>query len=358
MKLLILSDAPRVAGSEIWLAENLPRLANLGVNITLAIPKSSNLEPLIRRLNPSSNIQVLRYVTFRDVDHVAKKADLRLLQAWFPGTYRVLKDWSSPKWVISHDQILYHYPAPIRQLYDYTYLFTKARQMKLADGVITCSHWASNYLKEHYGINSIGIPNGVDLIKYQPALEEEKRLYKEKLGLGQKFVWLMPARYTLEKNHLTAIRLAKRLKQATFVFAGDGSLRHFYKHLTRAWGLKNIIFKPFIEDITAFYKAADAILFPTLAENQSLTTLEAMAMGLPIITSDIPAQRELINNGEEGFALPLKISVLENAANKIMNDPNLAKKLGERARQKVVANHDINHTATELYKTLKKIVES
>lgn len=52
------------------------------------------------------------------------------------------------------------------------------------------------------------------------------------------------------------------------------------------------------------YRAADAVLLPTLGENQSLATLEAMASGLPVITTPIPAQAELIQDGLTGRLVP------------------------------------------------------
>jgi len=346
------TDAPRIAGSEVWLAEVLPRLAALGAEVTLALPNVSKLDPLVPRLEPK--VRVIRYRNPKELETPAEDADLRILQAWFPGTYRVLDRWPRPRWVFSHDQLLYHYPLGLRTLYQLIFRYTKARAMRRADGVLTCSRWAAEHLEAVYGLKALGVPNGVDLVKFRPPNPNEREILRRRFGFSR-FTWVMPARYSAEKNHLVALLAARKVPEADFVFVGDGALRPAFDRLARLLGTKNAQFWPFVEDMPELYRAADGLFFPSLAENQSLTTLEAMASGLPVVTSDIPAQRELVENGREGLTLPPRPARLAEGLARITQDPALAKRMGRAARERAAREHDLEHTTRELFRILSTL---
>ncbi len=346
------TDAPRIAGSEIWLAETLPRLVAYGSKITLALPATPTLDPLVSRLGPK--VRVLRYENFTELAFEAERADIRLLQAWFPNTYRLLNYWRNPRWVISHDQLLYHYPLGLRTLYQLIFRYTKARAMRKADGVLTCSRWAAEHLEAVYGLKALGVPNGVDLAKFRPPDPKEREHLRRRFGFTR-FTWVMPARYSVEKNHVVALLTARKVPEADFIFVGDGALRPAFNRLARLLGARNARFWPFVEDMPELYRAADGLFFPSLAENQSLTTLEAMASGLPVVTSDIPAQRELVENGREGFTLPPRPTLLAEGLARITQDPALADRMGRAARERVAREHDLKHTTRELFRILSML---
>ncbi len=353
--LLFTTDAPRIAGSEIWLAEVLPRLAGYGARVTLALPSTPSLDPLIPRFKDV--VQIIRYKNPNELQSLARSVDLRIMQAWFPASYRMLLTWPRPRWVFTHDQLVYHYPLGIKKLYEQIFHITKARAMRLADGVLTCSRWGARYLETAHGLTAIGIPNGVDTHKFRPPEGEEREKLRRKFGF-QKFTWIMPARYSMEKNHPVALLAARLVPSADFVFVGDGPMRHVLAHLARSLRIQNVRVLNFVEDIPALYRASDGLFLPSLAENQSLTTLEAMASGLPTVTSNIPAQQELIEHGHEGFTLPPRPSSLAAGLRQLTSRPEQARSMGLAARRKVMTEHDIDRTSLELFRVLIRLARS
>jgi glycosyltransferase involved in cell wall biosynthesis len=102
------------------------------------------------------------------------------------------------------------------------------------------------------------------------------------------------------------------------------------------------------------YRAADAMCLPTLGENQSLATLEAMASGLPIVTTPIPAQRELIAHGVEGFLVPPLPWRLAPALQQAFALPEL----GANGRTRILREHTLQEAATNLREALLEIVHA
>jgi glycosyltransferase involved in cell wall biosynthesis len=95
------------------------------------------------------------------------------------------------------------------------------------------------------------------------------------------------------------------------------------------------------EDVRTFIENADVIVLPSYREGMSRALLEACSMSKPIVASDVPGCRELVNNGETGIlceernATSLKKSILEIAS--IGHNSRL--KMGQKAREMVKANY-------------------
>lgn len=90
------------------------------------------------------------------------------------------------------------------------------------------------------------------------------------------------------------------------------------------------------EVIPSAYRAADVFVLPSLVETQGLVLLEAMASGLPVVATDLPAVRELIVPGETGLLVPPRDpAALAGAVAGLLGDPALRRRLGEAARAHV-----------------------
>jgi len=131
--------------------------------------------------------------------------------------------------------------------------------------------------------------------------------------------------------------LRKRRVNAKFLIAGAGPR---LKHLkTKAQNLsinKDIRFLGELEDIEKLFFITDIFVLPTLSEGCSNVILEAMTMGLPVVTTSIEANKELIENHTSGLLVePKNPDALAEAVLELINNPDEAKTLGENARRKV-----------------------
>lgn len=87
---------------------------------------------------------------------------------------------------------------------------------------------------------------------------------------------------------------------------------------------------------------SDIFVLPSYREGLPRTTMEAMSMGLPIITTDVVGCRETVENAINGFIVPPKDSLaLAKAIEHLLKDENLRKKMGKKSRLKAVQEFDI-----------------
>ena len=92
--------------------------------------------------------------------------------------------------------------------------------------------------------------------------------------------------------------------------------------------------------IRRFYAHADAFVLPSFAEGLPVVLMEAMAMGIPCITTSITGVPELIDNGESGLLVPASdVDGLAAAIIRLMDDPALCQRLSERGREKVLTDY-------------------
>jgi glycosyltransferase involved in cell wall biosynthesis len=89
-----------------------------------------------------------------------------------------------------------------------------------------------------------------------------------------------------------------------------------------------------LEDVRPAIAAASVYVLPSYREGTPRTVLESMAMGRPIITTDAPGCRETVENGRNGFLVPVKDSTtLEEAMEKFIKYPELIEKMGKESRK-------------------------
>ena len=93
----------------------------------------------------------------------------------------------------------------------------------------------------------------------------------------------------------------------------------------------------------ALYAASDIVLLPSWREGLSRALIEAASMQRPIITTDVPGCRDVVDHGETGLLVPLHDSrAIELAIRLLLANPDLARRFGLAARQKVVDEFQVS----------------
>jgi glycosyltransferase involved in cell wall biosynthesis len=112
------------------------------------------------------------------------------------------------------------------------------------------------------------------------------------------------------------------------------------------------------EEVQDYIKKANICVFPSFAETLGMVTIESMAMQKPVVNSNIGWAKELMIDGESGYLVHPKNHV-EYAAkiNYILEDNQLAKKLGANARKRVGSIFDIEKIAVENIRFYKSLIE-
>jgi glycosyltransferase involved in cell wall biosynthesis len=151
------------------------------------------------------------------------------------------------------------------------------------------------------------VPRGVDLRQFSPEAVEPERVEKLRIEWGVEphhRVLLLPARLTARKGHFLLIEaarklVAKGLSDIRFVFAGDARSEAFKRDILQRierQGLSNYVHAPgYCADMPAAYLAAAVVVAPSIEpEAFGRVAVEAQAMGVPVIVSDIGAAAEVV----------------------------------------------------------------
>lgn len=125
---------------------------------------------------------------------------------------------------------------------------------------------------------------------------------------------------------------------------GEGPERDRLIRLSKDLGLSGHVVLPGpFDDVDDFLQAADIFVLPSREEGMSMALLEAMAAGLPVVASAIPANQVLIEDGLQGRLVPTGApSVLAATICEVLSQPQQAAALGEQARARVAARYSLD----------------
>ena len=122
-----------------------------------------------------------------------------------------------------------------------------------------------------------------------------------------------------------------------FVIVGDGPQREELESFARYLHLDHLIrFVGHREDVTSVLSHLDVFWLASDFEGQSNSLMEAMALGRPVVVSDIDANRELVTHEEDGLVVPVRDRVaIAKATLRLLNDDDLARRLGSAAQRRM-----------------------
>jgi glycosyltransferase involved in cell wall biosynthesis len=141
---------------------------------------------------------------------------------------------------------------------------------------------------------------------------------------------------------LTAHREGLRLRMV-----GEGSDRRRCEELAELAGAGDVEFPGYRTDVDAQLAQADVFVLPSLNENLPLALLQAMAMGLPCIASDVGGISEVLDAGCGILVTPGDAGSLRAAMERMIAEPDLAARLGAMARQRVAERFSLPRCADD-----------
>lgn len=187
----------------------------------------------------------------------------------------------------------------------------------------------SKFTKDNYienGLNPSDIfinPLGIDLEEFKPFLEYSKKRKKTFIFIGS-VTLLKGVHYLLEAWK------ELNLKDANLIIGGVKEADD-WEYLKKYENINNVDFIGFI-DPKEYYTKGTVFVFPTLTESFPRVVSEAMASGLPVITT--PPASEMLREGENGFIVPIRdIKAIKNKILFFYNNPDKAIEMGKKARE-------------------------
>ncbi len=204
---------------------------------------------------------------------------------------------------------------------------------------------ALNLLYEH-GLRAPAraISNGIDLSRYRPGPPDEEA--RRRFQLPQHCPLILSVnRLSPEKRIDVLIDAAAKLQeQAHIVITSTGPAEAELRAQVNALNLQDrVTFPGFVsdEDLVALYRLADIFAIPSEADLQSLATMEAMAVGLPVVAANAYALPELVHSEENGFLFSSGNSdEMARYLDILLRDSQIRKNMGARSLE-IVSEHDI-----------------
>lgn len=217
-----------------------------------------------------------------------------------------------------------------------------------------------------------GSSNGIDTEFFNPDKfsEKEKSALKKELGINDNdFVFVFVGRMVGDKGINELVKafslLNSKDKRSKLLLVGpfEDELDPLKPETKSAIeNTAEIIFTGFQPDVRLYFSISDCLAFPSYREGFPNVVMQAGAMGLPGIVSNINGCNEIVEHQKNGLIVPVKnISELENAMETMMNDSQLynhtkensRKMICQRFEQKVVWNEILNEYKTILNSSAK-----
>jgi glycosyltransferase involved in cell wall biosynthesis len=182
------------------------------------------------------------------------------------------------------------------------------------------------------------VHNGIPLAAFDR--HTSRALRASLTGGVERPIVLTTARLAEQKGHRYLLEAAALVPEATFVLAGDGPDRAKLEALACDLGLTDrVLFLGHRHDVPDLLASCDLFVLPSLFEGHPLSILEAMAAGRPVIATAIGGTDEAVIQCQTGLLIPPADSAaLASAITVVLNDPALARRLGEAGRARVRRN--------------------
>ena len=220
-----------------------------------------------------------------------------------------------------------------------------------ASGVILQTERSRSFFSERVSKTAVILPNSLNplFLRERYRGEREKRI----VSVG---------RLDANKNHEMMFQafagLADKYPEYTLTVYGEGELRETLQERIASLGLEKRIFLPgVIPDVADKIEKASLFLLTSYSEGISNALIEAMALGLPVIATDVPSggTQELIRQEENGLIIPAgDAKALEKAMDRLLSDREYAERLGEQAHkiQERLAPDSVNRQWQEYFEKI------
>ena len=206
------------------------------------------------------------------------------------------------------------------------------------------------------------IPNGIELGRFHPAPAGRERIRRE-LGIaGDTWVIGTVGRIAVEKNHALLVEAMAPLLGPTthLVIAGDGQLLPELRERVASLGVTEYVhLLGARRDVPDILNALDTFVLSSDTEGLPLVIPEAMATGLPVISTRVGGVPSVLDEGQTGFLVePRDAQALRDRAARLRADPTATRACGERARAAAIARFSAERMQREYIDLYNRVLAS
>jgi glycosyltransferase involved in cell wall biosynthesis len=212
--------------------------------------------------------------------------------------------------------------------------------------------------------------NGIDVVRFDPATQSAERRAATRAALGMSAghkVVGMVARFVAEKGYREMLRAAQILREkvpeARFIFVGpvDSAKDDVLDaHLVDEMGVSDVVqFLGLRTDLPDLYAIMDVLVLPSYREGFPRAPMEAAAMGVPAVVTNVRGCRQTVDHGVTGLVIPPRdAGALAAALLELLTDDEKRHRLGRAARDKALAEFDERRVFARVTEAYGELVAS
>ncbi|TAJ75809.1 MAG: glycosyltransferase family 4 protein [Gallionellaceae bacterium] len=359
MKILFISDVyfPRINGVSTSIETFRHELTALGHTVHLIAPDYQTVsadETGILRVparplpfDPEDRLMSYSWVMKRLGQLRAEQYDIIHIQTPFVAHYlgtklsRLLGVPCVETYHTFFEEYLYHYiPLVPKKLMKLVAQRFSRHQGNSLNGMVVPSHPMLHVLKS-YGITTHAevIPTGIEPESFVLG---DRAAFRQKHGIPQdRPTLLFVGRVAHEKNIGFLLKMLvlvrKEIADVLFVIAGEGPARESLQHEAKELGINdNVMFIGYLDrhtELNSCYRSADIFVFSSRTETQGLVLLEAMAQGVPVVSTAELGTRDVLRDGLGVWVAKEELDDFSENVVQMFKDANARKDLGESGRE-------------------------
>jgi glycosyltransferase involved in cell wall biosynthesis len=189
------------------------------------------------------------------------------------------------------------------------------------------------------------LPNGVQIERFRKNFD--KKVEREKLKIDTDFMIVMVACFSISKDYDLFLDVAKEMGRSrddvTFVGVGDGPEWKRIQLRIKDENINNVLLTGDQRKVEPIIAAADIGLLCTYSEGISNSIIEYMALGKPVITTDIiGGSKEIVMEGETGYCTNRRVGEIISLINLLLKNEELRVSMGEKGRERITSHFSLS----------------
>lgn len=360
----------QVAGAEVLVAEIIRQLRDLMEPTIFCLDAIGSLGETL--LGEGVAVVCLNRKPGRDwgvgkrLAAVAKEKQIQVMHAhqYTPFFYSALaKAWGGANYKLILTEHGRHFPDVVSSKRKLANRWLLSRYL---DAINACCQFSATALANNDGFTRLPIEvieNGIEWKRYQS--HTDKTSLRAKLGLdaNRKYVACV-ARFHPIKDHTSLLQgfaqLAKQRTDVDLLLIGDGPRREELHTLVQQLGIQDRVqFLGVRSDVADLLQAVDVFALTSLCEAASLTLLEAMAAGLPVVVTDVGGNPEIVRQEKEGLLVPRQdAAAIGYALSRILSDSSLANRMGQAGKQRVKETYTLERTIERYHQLYQRLANN
>lgn len=244
--------------------------------------------------------------------------------------------------------IVFHYPySQVPHRYEE---FRRSGLAQRAAQIVSVSQYVAQGVQEALGRDSVVIHHGVDTKRFCPEPTARTQV-RRSLGLASSAPLLVTAAALEERKGVQwVLRALPKVLQVhpdvVYLVLGDGSYRSYLEELVQELGVeRHVQFLGAQADVAPFLQAADISLILSRGEASSLTALESLACGVPVVAARRPPFDELIRSTYGVLVAEESEHEVARVIRRLLADPAMRTAMGQAGRERMIADFTWERTA-------------